>query len=194
MAQITTGGHSSQGNLDPDEIGEGYTSYDKIKPKGAEYNEKKLGKSFGEHVSDYPVVLDGMASSEFLNDLVMGIAKSFYNFEQHMVGLLKSQHEENVQFEHALGKALLTVGDGVQQVGNRVNTLQKSQHIQKSIGNVNVITKSMQRENPFQTKQQILATMSKAVELGQLNPTELIKFEVSGQIDDSVAKSLGVEV
>jgi hypothetical protein len=197
MGQIVTGGHSGQGNLNPQKVGEGY---DHISEHG-EYTAKKLGKSFVEHVAEYPVVLDGMDSSEFLNDLVMGIAKSFHQFEASMVGMIKSHDAENTEFDQSLGAAMLHIGKSVQSVGGRVENLQKSTNqMQKSLSartNENVpqyITKSMLQENPVHSRLHIMKSMETAVEKGLLSATELVKFETTGQIDEQVAKSLGVEV
>ena len=200
MSQITQGKPRphSWPNTSAEEYGDQWD--DDIGKDGTDYNpsgSKKLGKSFDEHVREYPVVCEGVELSPFLHDVVAGISKSFADFETRMMDLIDGNHAEASDFDKSLGSAVIEIGQSVNAVSHRVNYLGDSTGgISKSFqntSNINYLSKSgLSDKGSAPSQNEIMDAMIKAVEANQLDPLEVIKFESTGALSAHVAKSLGI--
>lgn len=200
MSQITQGRprpHSWPNNS-AQEYGEKWD--DKIGKDGTDYNQRgasKLGKSFDEHVQEYPVVIEGAELSPFLNDIVEGVSKSFAEFETRMMDRIDGNHAEASDFDKSLGAAVIDIGQNVNEVGSRVNFLEESVGgIAKSLPgavDVSYLSKSgLSDHGPAPSQADVMDAMLKAVEANQMDPLEVIKFESTGALSPHIAKSLGL--
>ena len=196
MSQIVQGGHSSGGKMDKESESIGNSWDDSISKQGEYKPIRKVGKSFGEHASEYPVVVEGMESSGFLWDLVAGVKKSLDAFEESMARTIDAHFAENDEFDKSLGHAVMYIGEGVHSLQNRLDVLEESTEMQKSLHekDLKVISKGMLQDPDNISRTEVLDAMIKAVEAGNLDHLEVVKFETTGEINETIAKSIGLEV
>lgn len=177
----------------PDEYGDEWS--DGYKPGGTNY----IGKSFYDHAAGYPVILDGVESSDALLEVVKSIGDMFEAFEARISESIDVAFGESAEFDHTLGKSVLAIGHGVHAMGERVDSLQyETAEMGKSlsfnvpgVGNVDYVNKgNFGEQGP--SRAQILDALVKGVEAGHWGPQEVIKFESGSQPSDHVIKSLGL--
>ncbi|MFH0957674.1 MAG: hypothetical protein V1897_03135 [Pseudomonadota bacterium] len=178
----------------PTEYGEG-DAQDHIRDDGTDY----IGKSFEQHAAGYPVIIDGIDSSDMLHEVVKSISDTFEIFESSMNNQIDRAFDEAIEFDQGLGKSVLAIGQGVVDLGDRVAQLddsvtksgfqgfvpdqQQVQYVQKS---------GLMSDNGAPNRQEILDAMVKAVEVGEMDQLEVLKFESTGILSSHVQKSLGL--
>ncbi len=187
----------------PTDFGDG-VSQDKIKSDGTDY----IGKSFEEHVSGYPIIVDGVNESEVLLDIVKSMAETLEEFELKINHQIDQAFTDSAEFDHELGKSVLGIGQGVIEMGSRVQTLENFDVSKSLNAQADQFTPGQELPSGFTyldksipnqggemeyDKQEVLDAMMKAHYAGAgVSELDILRFDDSGEISDSVKKSIGI--
>lgn len=196
-SQIISGvsGHPKNSRRWPDpsptQYGEGWD--DGIRKDGTDY----MGKSFAQHASEYPVIMDGMEVSEFLGDVVKSIAEVFETFEDHLNTQIDAVFEQNAEFDKSLGESVVHIGKGIHEVGERIGYLEEQ--IDKSFGPQQPGDLGYLQKGGWEgglsegaDRNEIMGALLKGVEAGRIDALEVIKYESGNELSPDVRKSLGL--
>jgi len=167
-------------------------------PEGDEMEEEEeeemgMEKSFADIVLANPVLVEGMESSPFLNQMVKSIAIAFDAFDDTSVAIQKSFASDHRDLAKSFDGAFEVMGSRLGLIDTTASAIdmQKSQEADSS--NVSALNKGGFSDGSREpTRNDVLNAMMKSVEAGQLNPLEIIKFETTGQVRPEILKSLNV--
>ena len=160
-------------------------------PEGEEEVEMGMEKSFAEFISDNPILVEGMESSPFLNQMVKSISLAFDTFNSNAVSIEKSFSADHRDLAKSFDGAFEVMGGKLGLIDNTATAIDMQKSQEADASNVSALNKGGFSESDNQpTKQQILGAMMKSVGEGNLDPRAVIKFETTGQIHPEILKSL----
>jgi hypothetical protein len=171
---------------------------DSIADNGTDY----IGKSFTEHASEHPVIVEGANASPLIKGVLDGIGEMFEGMERSLNAEIDQVFGDFGEYDQHLGEAVLSIGKSVSSVGSRVASLQKS--ISDDVGmpseqippNVAVMEKGGFNQGPEFDYDEVLEAMTKSAIQGDsdVTPLDVQKFELTkgNYMPERVAKSIGL--
>lgn len=172
-------------------------------------DEDDVEKSFFDNfVESDDTIEKALEVSDFLETLVGAISESIDGFSNTVSKSLGKQNTVNTALAKSLqasGEIIKSMNTTLAEQDQLIKSLQESVETlanqpvgRKGITNAreyNTLAKSLGNDGQAQqrlTKSQVVDILVKSVEKGDVDPFQVTRFEVTGQLDPNIAKRLGI--
>ena len=151
-----------------------------------------MDKSFFDYVEENPTLLAGVEQSPFLLEMVKSIGFSFAKLEDNLGVVFAGVHNDYVDFAKGVDGTFEELGKSL----GMIDTTGTSVDEYAAQGNVDLANAAPLNKGGFgegqPTKTDILGTLMKGFEEGNVSPQDIIKFETTGVLSPDIQKSLGL--
>jgi hypothetical protein len=153
---------------------------------------EEIGKSFFDFISQNEILVEGVNSSPFLYEMVKSIGFSLTNLEDRVGTMMYTMDTDVDGFAKSLDGAFGTFSEQlgvINDTAGDIDVVKSSDETPESAG---YLEKSGFESPNDMSRADVLNTLVKGVEAGQISPLEVIKFEHTGSISPEIQKSLGL--
>ena len=151
-----------------------------------------MGKSFFDFVAQNEIISEGINSSPFLYEMVKSIGLSLMNLEDRVGSMMYTMDSDVDGFAKSLDGAFGTFSGQLDVINGTAGDIDIAKSVGGEVDDVTYLEKGdFEGHNPV-SRADILSTLVKGVESGQISPLEVIKFEHTGSISPEIQKSLGL--
>ena len=157
-----------------------------------EKRELGMEKSFFNYIEDSSTLSEGVNQSAFLREMVKSIGYSFAKLEDNLGYVFANVHNDYVDFAKSMDGTFEDLGKSlgiISETSTSVEGFSAEPNVTPS--NVTPLRKGGFGDGQ-PSKGDVLGVLMKGFEEGLVSPQDVIKFETTGVLSDSVQKSLGL--